>query len=504
MKKILTLMAMAFVTLGAWADANDIYGYVEGTSGAYVEARIIDSENHTAALKELKNIGNVTSVTLPTKFTYNSQEYTLTQVGYDFDSWQQHIKFSSGWDDTEITTQVTKIVIPNGVKTIAKSAFYNYTHITSLTFPSTSLTSIGQDAFNGCTGLTTVNIPASVKSIGDYAFKNCVNLTTLTLNEGLESIGIEAFQWCHNYLAAIVIPSTVTEIGNKAFYYCDNLKSIEFKKNPTRFGDYVFGKSDSSAEFWTGTTIYAPFSEIKGVMTNLNSYAGDPTYKLTTVTLNEGDDIASLLPTKNLELKSAGITVNRTLHKGYWNTICLPAYVSFENLETIFGSGWKLAEFNGCTDNMMTFNSVHYITQNTPYLLFVPGTKGETMTSFTIDYDWISNDNNFNVAKGDYHMIGNLNGVEKKVPSGALFIANDKVYKSTGNSPMKAMSAYFTVPSVDARSFTFSVDGETTGIISIDMDGNVNVDENVYDLQGRRVIQPKHGLYIVNGKKVVR
>lgn len=50
---------------------------------------------------------------------------------------------------------VTELTIPDGVTSIGKYAFYNYTSLTSVTIPA-SVTSIGTDAFNGCTNLTTV------------------------------------------------------------------------------------------------------------------------------------------------------------------------------------------------------------------------------------------------------------------------------------------------------------------------------------------------------------
>ena len=70
----------------------------------------------------------------------------------------------------------TSIIIRDGTKGIAGSAFYGCTGLTSVTIPD-SVTSIGDDALYGCTGLTSVTIPDSVTSIGWSAFKGCTGLS---------------------------------------------------------------------------------------------------------------------------------------------------------------------------------------------------------------------------------------------------------------------------------------------------------------------------------------
>ncbi|MCR5532413.1 MAG: fibronectin type III domain-containing protein [Paludibacteraceae bacterium] len=73
----------------------------------------------------------------------------------------------------------TEYDIPNSVTSIGECAFFGCSGLTSVTIPN-SVTCIGGDAFDGCTGLTSVTIPNSVTSIGDHAFTNCTGLTSLT------------------------------------------------------------------------------------------------------------------------------------------------------------------------------------------------------------------------------------------------------------------------------------------------------------------------------------
>ena len=92
-------------------------------------------------------------------------------------------------------------------------------------------TTIGDDAFYNCTGLTSITIPNSVTNIGRYAFYNCTSLTSVTISGGVTAIELGAFCGCRG-LTSIEIPNSVTSIGNGAFYHCT---SLAFIKIPNRF-----------------------------------------------------------------------------------------------------------------------------------------------------------------------------------------------------------------------------------------------------------------------------
>ena len=92
--------------------------------------------------------------------------------------------------------EVKDLVIPNGVTSIGQSAFSGCSGLTSVTIPN-SVTSIDNHVFSGCSVLTSVTIPNSVTSIGESAFSNCSGLTSVTIPSSVTSIGGSAFFGCH-------------------------------------------------------------------------------------------------------------------------------------------------------------------------------------------------------------------------------------------------------------------------------------------------------------------
>ena len=131
---------------------------------------------------------------------------------------------------------LTSIKIPNSVTSIGNDAFYGCSGLTSIEIPN-SVTSIGGSAFAGCSGLTSIEIPNGVTSISYRAFADCSGLKSVTIGNGVTSIGERAFYGC-SALASIIIGNSVTSIGNYAFYDCSNLETVINLSNLT-FNGYV-------------------------------------------------------------------------------------------------------------------------------------------------------------------------------------------------------------------------------------------------------------------------
>lgn len=168
---------------------------------------------------------------------------------------------------------LTAITIHNSVTSIGHNAFNGCSGLTTVTIPN-SVTSIGKFAFYGCSGLInilvdggngsyssidgilynkdaselvccpgakeTTHIPNSVTTIGDNAFNGCSRLTSVTIPNSVTSIGNYAFYGC-NGLPTVTIPNSVTSIGDQVFGGCSGLKSIYCQAViPPRAYDYTF------------------------------------------------------------------------------------------------------------------------------------------------------------------------------------------------------------------------------------------------------------------------
>ena len=166
------------------------------------------------------------------------------------------IRYPEGKADTSYS-------IPSSVTNIGNYAFDGCTSLTSTTIPD-SVTSIGYGAFhytriyndesnweNGVLYIGNYLIEAKDTISGEYeikngtkciancAFEDCSSLTSITIPNGVTSIGYSAFEDCSS-LTSITIPNGVTSIGYSAFEDCSSLTSITIPNSVTSIGKYTF------------------------------------------------------------------------------------------------------------------------------------------------------------------------------------------------------------------------------------------------------------------------
>lgn len=140
--------------------------------------------------------------------------------------------------DVVIPESVTYNGKTYSVTSIGNNAFKGCSSLTSVTMPNT-LTSIGYNAFDGCSKLTSINIPESVTSIGEGACRGCKGLTTMTIPNKVTFIDHYTFQGCTG-LTSIFIPNSVTGFGEAVFRGCTSLSSITIPENVTFTRSSVF------------------------------------------------------------------------------------------------------------------------------------------------------------------------------------------------------------------------------------------------------------------------
>ena len=133
---------------------------------------------------------------------------------------------------------LTSLTLPTGITSIGYGAFIGCSGLTSLTLPA-GITKIGSSAFSGCSGLTSLTLPAGITEIDDKAFDGCSGLTSLTLPAGITSIGYGAFHDCSG-LTSLTLPDGITSIGSRAFKYCSGLTSLTLPDGITKIGDEAF------------------------------------------------------------------------------------------------------------------------------------------------------------------------------------------------------------------------------------------------------------------------
>lgn len=135
------------------------------------------------------------------------------------------------------------------VTSIGESAFENCSGLTSVTIPN-SVTSIGNGAFYDCTGLKSINIDtknAYYTSVDGMLYNKDASIllvcpeekASVTIPNSVTTIEVAAFSDCDK-LAAITIPNSVTSIGEYAFYSCTNLTSVKIGNSVTSIGVSAF------------------------------------------------------------------------------------------------------------------------------------------------------------------------------------------------------------------------------------------------------------------------
>lgn len=143
-------------------------------------------------------------------------------------------------------TEITELVIPDGVERISDCAFLGCKDISSIAIPN-SVKEIGCYAFYGLEKLKKVDIPYGVTKLNGFSY--CTNLTSVSIPNSVESIDNLAFSYC-KALTSIEIPNNVWLVSEYAFIGCESLVSITLGSGVRRIGVDVFDKCKELADIF--------------------------------------------------------------------------------------------------------------------------------------------------------------------------------------------------------------------------------------------------------------
>lgn len=220
-----------------------------------------------------RDCSSLTSVTIPNSVT---RIYTTafrgceSLQGIEVEEGNSRYKSVDGvlynFDLTELHTypggKKGAFEIPNSVTDIGDFAFYGCSSLTSVNIPN-SVRSYGDEldqgyVFEGCTSLTSVNLPNSVGHIPDGLFKGCTSLTSVNIPNSVKRISNDAFGGCTS-LTSVTIPDAVEYLGNYSFDGCTSLTTIyALPTTPPECGSDPFRNVPKTA------VVYIPKGSFKG------------------------------------------------------------------------------------------------------------------------------------------------------------------------------------------------------------------------------------------------
>ena len=493
----------------------------------------------TIGLQAFLYCSGLTSVTIPNSVTsigdyafWGCSALTSVTIGNSVES--------IGTQAFYICSALTSVTIPKSVTRIRDRAFGSCSGLTSIVVDSGNsvfdsrnnsnaiietatntllygcsttiipddVTSIGDDAFSGCSGLTSVTIPNSVTSIGDYAFCGCSALTSMTIGNSVESMGSGAFEgcyfakenfvnnsslsaeeyncwgaklcdyetqdgllilgsevvYCRNHVDSVIIPSGVTSIWDYAFQGCSCLTSVTIPNSVMSIGDGAF----QSCSALTSVTI--PNS-----VTSIGSYAFFYCYLVAENFVNN----SSLSAEKN----------------NYWGAkLC-----DYETQEGLLILGSEVVYCRKHADSVVIPNRVKSIGE-------MAFSECTSLTSVTIPNTVESIGD---MAFSDCHGLVDVYCYAEKVPDTGIDVFEGSTFfyelvkeNATLHVPAASMSAYLSTSPWNGFGKIVALTEEETGIDELKSE-NRKVKTAVYDLSGRRVQKGEKGIFIQNGKVVL-
>ena len=299
---------------------------------------------------------------------------------------------------------------------------------------------------------------------------------------------IESTSDYYDYGAFLDMPTSVDlGIKNDAMYWTSTPRS----ENPEEY-QMIY---NFKIKLFAGTGIGSNVTRLRGC---LAFNVVNPT-----VTLSDADDNSAFINANNGKVYD--VTLKRTLKANVWNTFSVPFNLTSEQKNTYFGPNAFIVALRTSSlsdgELKLIFAPVGVIVAGGAYLIMPEYTiNNPIFQNVTIS----TNTYNMETTYADFIPVINplyVTGGDKN----KLFIFDgNKVTYSNVDSTIKGFRGYIQLKgsaAAEARSYSLNIDGETTGIGTID-NGELTIG-NYYNLKGQRVINPAKGIYVKNGKKVI-
>ena len=203
----------------------------------------------------------------------------------------------------------------------------------------------------------------------------------------------------------------------------------------------------------------------------------------------------------------AAVTLERTLSPDIYNTFSVPFDLSADQITASGLNGAAIYEFGSSADNTITFSQTNAIEAGKPYLVKLPETATEPVVNPSFVGVDVKATGGLAIGEaGGIQFVGQIYNKSLANISNVCYITTSgQVKKLSATGSIKGLRAYLIVPpTTQDVKFLFD-DTYITGIEDTNLDASLRGEESntLYDLQGRRVMNPTKGIYIVNGKKVM-
>lgn len=515
-QKVLLLLALLlslFSSLSALAYDVEFNGIYYNLNESNKTATVTSGDNKYSG-----------SIVIPASFTNNGVSYSVTALGPN--------AFNS-------CSTLENVTIPNSISNIGGQCFIGCASLSKITIPE-SVTSIGETCFSGCKSISSISILGAIECLGSLCFADCEALKSIKIPSSVKELGEQCFYQCSSLekielpnlidkipqgcfvgctslksiqlpisiteldyqcffgcssLEYIKIPKFVTDIGKSCFQSCTSLKVVSLPELLTNMGEDCFkGCSGLKKVFAEMSSI--PFTEYNGFFSN--SFCSYATLYVPSNMIDDYNtaawwkDFGTIKPiNKEIAISSLGIA-----------TYCSDDDLDFTDVEGI--KAYIASGYNNNTGYVL-LTRVKEVPAGTGILLMGNGGSYEVPTT-DVDYTYANllvgtlEDTNLTSAAGykNYILANGSSGVKFYLSEDGILAANKAYLKipTSGNSAAKMFKYRIVDNNGDNDDNTTSIE---------DVDASETDEEKVYyNMQGQAIKNPRKGLYIINGKKIVK